>query len=211
VYEWYRPWLPGTGDLLDWGCRHAPDSCLIAADPTNRIQIAGCDTVEPGTYDVFHRAAGLTYTRLGHDYELPYESAAFDAVVASGVLEHVPFEHESVRELARVTRLGGVLVISFLPNRWSWHELRARRATLESHAPGQAHHLRTYRLAAVRNMLQATGFVVVAAGYQTHFDLLPLEPDPTVKRQVLSSVGGTLGLGRVAPCLALVARRLDYF
>jgi SAM-dependent methyltransferase len=211
VYEWYHGWLPRHGRLLDWGCRHAPDACLLTAEATGELSIDGCDTVEPGSYDVFHGAAGLRYRRLDHEYELPYETGSFDAVVAAGVLEHVPMEYESLKELSRVTRTGGVLVITFLPNRWSLHERRARRAAVDLHRAGDAHHLRTYRLSAVRERLQSTGFVVRRAGHQTHFDLLPLEPSAGVARQVLSRTGRAVGIGRLAPCLAIVAERLDYF
>jgi len=104
-----------------------------------------------------------------------------------------------------------VLVITFLPNRWSLHELRARRTAADLHRAGEAHHLRTYRLGRARDLLQSTGFVVRTAGFQTHFDLLPLEPSAGAGRHVLSRTGRALGIGRLAPCLALVAERLDYF
>ncbi len=29
VFRWYRQFLPAAGTLLDWGCNHAPDSCLL--------------------------------------------------------------------------------------------------------------------------------------------------------------------------------------
>jgi len=76
-----------------------------------------------------HSAAELQYKVLDHEYALSYENATFDAVIAAGVLEHVPMEYESLKELSRVTKPGGVLVITFLPNSRSLHELRARRCT----------------------------------------------------------------------------------
>jgi SAM-dependent methyltransferase len=211
VFEWYRPYLPDGGRILDWGCRHAPDACLLAAEAEGELAIDGCDTVEPDRYEVFHEAARLRYRRLEHEYELPYEKGSFDAVIAAGVLEHVPMEYESIKELSRVTRTGGILVVTFLPNRWSLHEMRARRVAEDLHRAGEAHHLRTYRLGRVRQLLQATGFVVRVAGYQTHFDLLPLEPSASARRRTLSAAGRALGVGRLAPCLGLVAERLDYF
>ena len=211
VFDWYRRYLPATGKVLDWGCRHAPDACLLSADDDFDLTIYGCDVVEPDRYKIFHSAAELQYKVLDHEYALSYENATFDAVIAAGVLEHVPMEYESLKELSRVTKPGGVLVITFLPNSRSLHELRARRSTTSRHTPGVAHHLRTYQLKTVRRALQACGFEVEQIGYQTHFDLLDLEPFAPQHRRLISAVGRHTGAGRVAPCLALTARRLSYF
>ncbi len=210
VFEWYLPWLEGRRRVLDWGCRHAPDSCLLSAEDPD-VEVHGCDTVPAGTYRVFHESARLRYDVLEHDYQLPYDTGAFDAVIASGVLEHVPLVYESLKELSRVIEHDGMLIITFLPNRWSVGEWKARRSTTALHRPGQAHHLRTFALNRTRELLQLSGFSVVAAGYQTHLDVLPLEPEPTGGRRRASAVGGVLGLGRLAPCLSVAAQRLGYF
>src|SRR5262245_30808593 len=68
-------------------------------------------------YPVFHRYADLSYRQLDHIFRLPYPDAAFDAVIASGVLEHVPMGYESLKELHRVLRPDGRLIITYLPNR----------------------------------------------------------------------------------------------
>ncbi|MBI5159892.1 MAG: methyltransferase domain-containing protein [Micrococcales bacterium] len=46
---------------------------------------------------------------------LPFPDGAFDRVMASEVLEHLPNPGAAVREIARVTRTGGVVVLS-VPN-----------------------------------------------------------------------------------------------
>jgi len=46
--------------------------------------------------------AGLQYERLPDLIRLPYPDGSFDAVISSGVLEHVPFDYESLKELDRV-------------------------------------------------------------------------------------------------------------
>jgi ubiquinone/menaquinone biosynthesis C-methylase UbiE len=53
---------------------------------------------------------------------LPFDDESFDVVVDSGVLEHVANPAASLTELHRVLAVGGIIVITFLPNRWSWTE-----------------------------------------------------------------------------------------
>ena len=43
TFEWYRPHLPRSGRVLDWGCRHAPDSCLLRTAFGERLLLFGCD------------------------------------------------------------------------------------------------------------------------------------------------------------------------
>ena len=47
---------------------------------------------------------------------LPFDDASFDAVLSCGVLEHVPYEEGSVREIARVLKPGGHFFVYQLPN-----------------------------------------------------------------------------------------------
>ncbi|MBV9880022.1 MAG: class I SAM-dependent methyltransferase [Gemmatirosa sp.] len=82
---------------------------------------AGC-----GTRDVaaFFRASGVTrVTRydiasddpdviLGPLEATPFESATFDAVLCNAVLEHVTSAEDSIRELARVVKPGGYVVVA---------------------------------------------------------------------------------------------------
>src|SRR5262245_38223100 len=64
VFDFYTRYLPTRGKVLDWGCRHAPDSCLMRARLGDDIQLEGCDFVEQGTYGIFHDYAKLEYRQL---------------------------------------------------------------------------------------------------------------------------------------------------
>jgi SAM-dependent methyltransferase len=48
---------------------------------------------------------------------VPYPSNAFDLVLSNEVIEHVRDDRAAIREMVRVTRPGGRIVI-FCPNRW---------------------------------------------------------------------------------------------
>jgi SAM-dependent methyltransferase len=54
---------------------------------------------------------------LGVGERLPFAAAAFDLVFSNEVIEHVADDRLAMREMARVTRTGGRIVI-FCPNRW---------------------------------------------------------------------------------------------
>jgi SAM-dependent methyltransferase len=201
VNRFYEPWLPAEGRILDWGCRHAPDACLLRARWGDRFTLDGCDVHEGTPYPVFFAAAGLRYTRLTGSVLLPYEDRAFDAVIASGVLEHVPMDYESLKELHRVLKPGGRLMVSYLPNRWSIEEARLRwRKPVEAHQ-------RLYSRRQLDEMLRHSGFLPRVLGYQTRFDALAADGAARWMRPLVRAAQ----LHRLTSCLCAVAERTDYF
>jgi len=143
--------------LLDWGCRQAADACLMRMHLGSEAQIHGCD-VDAEDYEAFFEFAGLQYRQLQHPYLLPYPDNTFDVVFGSGVLEHVPIDAESLKELYRIIRPGGRLIITMLPNRLSYTEFLNRRL-------GNPHHLRLYSLREILRMLMHSGFLPLESGY----------------------------------------------
>lgn len=156
-FEIYAPYLASKMRVLDWGCRHAPDSCMMRTlHPT--LYLYGCDFTDEG-FSVFHNYAQLSFKQLQHEYRLPYEDQSFDAVLASGVLEHVAFEYESTREIWRVLKDGGLLFVTFLPNRMSLTENLSRLIGNYDFC-----HNRLYDLSQTKNMFLRSGFVVERFG-----------------------------------------------
>jgi SAM-dependent methyltransferase len=194
VFEFYEPYLPQAGRILDWGCRHAPDACLIRARRA-ALDIEGCDLHAPGAYRCFYDAARLRYLQLLDTVRLPYADASFDAVIAAGVLEHVAMDYESLKELHRVLRPEGRLIVTYLPNRASVEEWRLRRK-------GAPWHARLYSRREFRDLLLHTGFLPVVLGYQTQLDLLP-------RSSALASLLRPLGAERFTSCLCAVASRVS--
>ena len=198
VLRAYLP--PRGGSVLDWGCRHAPDACLIRARFGAELRIDGCDVVETGAYSAFHAYAGLHYRVLEDAVRLPYEDASFDAVVASGTLEHVPMDYESLKELYRVLRTNGRLIITYLPNRLSVEEWYKRRIR------GEGFHLRLYGLGEVVELLKHAGFCPLVAGYQTHLDLLSAR---SFRHRILRGVRWILPLHWMTSTLSIIAAKMQ--
>lgn len=151
VFGAYLPSLTAPKGILDWGCRHAPDSCLLRLAFGDAIEICGCDVIDAREFEVFHSFAGLKYTRLEDAVRLPYENEKFDVVIASGVLEHCALVGESLKELHRVLREDGQLVITFLPNQGSIVDWIGRQT-------GLPHHRRLYSRQRLRYQLLDHGF-----------------------------------------------------
>jgi SAM-dependent methyltransferase len=116
----------------------------------------GCDFSKE-EYGILYKFCNLRYTELSHSYQLPYEDNYFDSVISSGVLEHVPNDYESLKEIYRILREDGYLIITFLPNQNSYTEfissLRHRG------------HKRKYVLAEVKKDLLHSGFLPLTWGF----------------------------------------------
>jgi SAM-dependent methyltransferase len=163
TFRWYAPYLPERGAVLDWGCRHAPDSCLFRSAFGDAFALFGCDFVEPEQYRSFRDHSGVAYTKLNHPWCLPFDTHAFDVVVGSGTLEHTALDYESLKELYRVLKNDGVLVISYLPNVWSYREF-VQRVLLK-----REFHRRLYRKSEFVGLLKRSGFYPLDVRYQTFF------------------------------------------
>lgn len=159
-FRWYADYLPAGGAVLDWGCNHAPDSCLLRGQFGERFRLYACDFVEAGRYGVFGGYARAEYTQLGDVLRLPYADNSFAAVVGSGVLEHTAMDYEVLKELYRVLEPDGTLVLTYLPNRLSVEEWLRRVVHRRDF------HRRLYGLGEARHLLRRTGFDPVAGGYQ---------------------------------------------
>lgn len=153
----YKQAIFPTAKVLDWGCRHAIDSCLMRHIFGSQIDLYGCDVGSP-QYSAFFEFASLKYSVLKHPYLLPYDDNYFDIVVGSGVLEHVPDEGASLRELYRILKPEGCLVITFLPNNISYTEFLNRHL-------GNFYHVRRYTVNGIRRYLLQHGFLPMSAGY----------------------------------------------
>lgn len=97
----------GPGRLLDFGCGNAAlTRALAAALP--RMEVTGLDVHDaPGLHDAPDNLAYRRYDGVA----IPFPAGHFDAALAAATLHHVASVGGALREMARVTRVGGVIVI----------------------------------------------------------------------------------------------------
>jgi SAM-dependent methyltransferase len=151
--------------LLDAGCgegRH----CFGALERGARV--VGLDLDR----DSLRRSVGRLRRRAGElrslgemvhgdAFHLPFPDAHFDKVICSEVMEHVHDYRAAARELARVTRPGGLLAVT-IPTATSEHlYLRSGDDYFES--PGG--HIRIFRPRDLARGLRAAGFATLGIGF----------------------------------------------
>lgn len=98
--------------ILDAGCGYGRMSELILQHRPE-VKVVGVDISESMICEssnwLGHRFAGY----VGDLTSLPFPDATFDSVICIGVIMHVADEGKVMRELARVLRPGGHLVLTF--------------------------------------------------------------------------------------------------
>ncbi len=92
---------------------------------------------------------------------LPFADEAFDAVVCSEVLEHIPAVETALDEIARVVRPGGALAVS-VPRAWP-EALCWRLAPEYPRQPGG--HVRIFNAKALRASVEDRGFALRWRGF----------------------------------------------
>ena len=96
------------GKLLDVGCGDKPWEPLFRAHVESYVGVEYRDTFSD-------TAASASPTSPDFYYDggrLPFDDASFDTVVSFQVLEHTPDPEKLLREMARVTRPDGLLILS---------------------------------------------------------------------------------------------------
>lgn len=170
--------LPAQVRVLDWGTGKGHVSYLLRQ---HGFEVVSCDVCSEELDSAFKQDApilreqGLAVVPLEHPWQLPFTSGGFDLVVSFGVLEHVPHEHESLQEIARVLKPDGLFFFCFLPYWLSWTQRLARIL-------GDRYHPRLYDVRGVGNMLARAGLKLSDAW---HAQLLPknvLPYSPTIER-----------------------------
>src|SRR3954453_2755280 len=114
---WYRntralaadllaPWLHRTERLLDAGCGPGGNGAWLAEHGA----VVGVD-LSPDALTFVHARRPSTIPVQASVDALPFADESFDAVVGLTVLYTVPDDAHALRELARVTRRGGAVLL----------------------------------------------------------------------------------------------------
>jgi len=142
--------------ILDWGSGKGQVSYLlkefgdgieaISADVETKAEDSSF-----GQWTPIIDGAKINVQPLKHEYILPFEDEYFDVVLSFGVLEHVPNDYESLKEIRRVLKSNGLFFCFFLPYRFSWTQNVA-------HWRGNFYHDRLYGKRQVNALLESSGF-----------------------------------------------------
>ena len=97
----------------------------------------------------------------GNTFALPFRDESFDKVICSEVMEHVHDYRAAARELARVTRPGGMVAIT-IPTATSEH-LYLRTGDDYFESPGG--HIRIFRPRQLSEGLASAGLATVGVGF----------------------------------------------
>lgn len=103
--------LPPTGQLLDVGCGTGVLLERLAASQPG-IALSGVDPVPEMLSIARRRLPPSVELRSAWAEELPFQSETFDVVVSCNVLHYLTDPHEALREMARVVRPGGRVVVT---------------------------------------------------------------------------------------------------
>ena len=169
-------WYTGRRKIL---ANFVEDICRRVTDRRPRILDVGCGTganllmlSEYGDAEgvdiskdalAFCRERGLDKVKLGAGEELPYDDGTFDLVTAFDVVEHMDNDLAGLREMRRVLRPGG-RVLLFVPAfmfLWGLQD-------------DVSNHRRRYRLPELQRVLERAGFEIERTTYANITFFLPI-------------------------------------
>ncbi|MBP8981281.1 MAG: class I SAM-dependent methyltransferase [Syntrophobacterales bacterium] len=158
--------VPGTM-VLDAGCgsgRHVCEAFRRPGVGVVGIDLRWADLCQTRGYlsMMGGKNTGPWLVVKGDVTRLPFADGIFDVVVCSEVLEHIPDGKAAVREIVRILKPGGDLVVSvprYLPERICW--LLSRPYHEE---PGG--HIRIYKQKELRRLLEDAGASLRSVRYR---------------------------------------------
>jgi SAM-dependent methyltransferase len=143
--------------ILDVGCGTGANLLMLL----KYGDAEGVDVSEDAL--AFCRERGLDKVKLGAGEDLPYDDGTFDLVTALDVVEHMDNDLAGLREMRRVLRPGG-RVLLFVPTfmfLWGVQD-------------DVSHHRRRYRLPELRSVLEQAGFEIERTTYANITFFLPI-------------------------------------
>ncbi|GMV42778.1 MAG: hypothetical protein AMXMBFR64_44940 [Myxococcales bacterium] len=168
--------------VLDVGCGTGATLAALARVVGAEGDVRG---VEPDAGALeFCARRGLSGVVQGRAEALPFDDGSFDLVLALDVIEHIEDDAAAVRELARVTRPGGAVLVTVPahPLLWSRHD-------------EALHHVRRYRRGELVRVLRGAGLrIETLSWYNTA--LLPVVAAVRLGQRAIAGLGGAKGVPR---------------
>jgi ubiquinone/menaquinone biosynthesis C-methylase UbiE len=135
----------GTGELLRRLRAKYPDAVLAGLDPVPEMLAVARD-----------KLSGREDLRTGYADSLPWSAGSFDVVVSCNMFHYISHPVEALREMSRVLRPGGSIVLTD----WCDDYLACRLCNLYLRLTNRAFY-KTYRQAECLELLQQAGFRTV--------------------------------------------------
>jgi SAM-dependent methyltransferase len=165
IFQKYPPeflkHLKESDSVLDVGCGNGQNSLLAAGKSKSvvgfdidraQLKIAGSDAARRGLTNV-------RFDCVSAEGELPYKSNSFDKIIFLGVLEHLSKRESILREIKRVMKTGGELLLGVPNEMTSWKKLQMRVGI--QHFTDPDHELE-FTKRTITDLLTKTGFVPVS-------------------------------------------------
>lgn len=147
--------------ILDVGCGTGRHTC--AAYRFDKVTVIGVDLLAGDVAETVRRlhfqdnlgehGGGAWGVNVADIHHLPFANAFFDVVVCSEVMEHIDDHQAAAREVVRVLKPGGDLVVSvprYFPERVCWALSRDYRNTTGGH-------VRIYKKQALVRLVESAG------------------------------------------------------
>jgi SAM-dependent methyltransferase len=146
--------LPTHAAILDAGCGSGRNMVDLARHGT----VTGVELSDTSVQLARERGAGKVLE--GSVMEMPFDEASFDLAVSLDVIEHLEDDVGALRELRRVTKPGGALLVTVPAYQWLW-----------SGHDEINHHHRRYNRRSLLNAAQSGGWQLESTA---HFNSLLL-------------------------------------
>ena len=143
-------------NILDVGCG---SGCLIK-ELDKRNKLYGIDTSRIAVKLAIKK--GLKNIKQGSSENMPYPDSFFDIIISSDVLEHVDNEEKTIKEITRITKRNGKILVFVpaFPFLWSSHD-------------DISHHKHRYAKQELINKF-SKHFAIEKMGYWNFFLFIPL-------------------------------------
>ena len=140
--------------VLDLGCGEGAFCAELASAGLDPI---GAEVAEAAVTRARERHPGLPFELVPTEGPLPFDDAAFDAVWASEVIEHVADTARWLSEVRRVVRPGGTLLVT-TPYHGRVKNLVLAVSGFDAHFAPTGEHLRFYTRGSLGRTLEQFGF-----------------------------------------------------
>jgi SAM-dependent methyltransferase len=147
----------GARRILDVGCGTGTMLTHLAA--FGKVQGVDIDEEAVG----YCRERGLVDVSMGEASDLPFPQDSFDLVTALDVIEHLDDDASALREMGRVLRPRGHLLVTVPAHRFMWGDQDEVNM-----------HKRRYVASELRDRLTSTGYDVLRISYINAFMFPPI-------------------------------------